>query len=61
MDELIEHNRERWNARADNGFVLLHFTEWIRGADPLVPGSWPHFTHCAPPFLSSFWRLKVKE
>jgi len=46
------------NTLAQNGFVFLHFTEWMRDADPLEPGSWPHFTHAAPPFFGSFWRLK---
>ena len=49
------------NTLAENGFIFLHFQEWMRDADPLVPGSWAHFTHCAPPFFGSFWQLTGKE
>ena len=49
------------NTLAGNGFILLHFQEWMRDADPLVPGSWPHFTHAAPPFFGSFWQLNKTE
>lgn len=45
------------NALARQGFVFLHLEEWMRDADPLEPGSWPHFTHCAPPWYDSYWRL----
>jgi len=45
------------NALVQNGFVLLHLKEWMRHAEPLEPGSWPHFTQAAPPYLDSFWQL----
>ena len=44
------------NTMARNGFIFLHLTEWMRHADPLEPGSWPHFTQCAPPWFDSYWR-----
>jgi SAM-dependent methyltransferase len=46
------------NALVQNGFVLLHLKEWTRQADPLLPGSWPHFTQYAPPWFDSWWRLR---
>jgi len=46
------------NTLAENGFVLLKLTEWKREAEPLVPGSWQHFTQVAPPWFNSFWRLE---
>jgi len=45
------------NALVRNGFVLLHLKEWMRHAEPLEPGSWPHFTQAAPPWFDSFWQL----
>lgn len=45
------------NALVQNGFVLLHLKEWMRHAEPLEPGSWPHFTQAAPPWFDSFWQL----
>lgn len=45
------------NSLVSNGFVLLQLWEWRRGAEPLEPGSWPHFTQVAPPWFDSFWRL----
>lgn len=48
------------NALVQNGFVLLHLKEWMRDAEPLEPGSWPHFTQAAPPYLDSFWQLSRK-
>ena len=44
------------NTMAQYGFIFLHLTEWMRRTDPLEPGSWPHFTQCAPPFFESYWR-----
>ena len=43
---------------AENGFTLLKFTEWKHEANPLIPGSWPHFTQVAPPYFGSYWRLR---
>lgn len=45
------------NTLARHGFVFLHLDEWMREEDPLVTGSWAHFTHCAPPWFDSYWRL----
>lgn len=44
------------NTMAQQGFIFLKLTEWMRDADPLVVGSWPHFTQCMPPFFESYWR-----
>jgi len=44
------------NTLARNGFILLYLEEWTRQADPLVPGSWAHFTQAAPLWFDSFWR-----
>ncbi len=44
------------NALAREGFLFLHLTEWVRHAEPLEPGSWPHFTQCLPPWFDSYWR-----
>ena len=49
------------NALVQNGFVLLHLQEWSRQADPLEPGSWPHFTQFAPPWFDSWWRLSEAQ
>lgn len=46
------------NSLVRNGFVLLHLKEWVRHAEPLEPGTWPHFTQAAAPWFDSFWRLK---
>ena len=46
------------NSLAQNEFVLLQLKEWTRHADPLEPGSWPHFTQAAAPWFDSFWQLK---
>ncbi|MHB9133561.1 MAG: class I SAM-dependent methyltransferase [Armatimonadota bacterium] len=48
------------NTMAQQGFIFLHLTEWMRHADPLEPGSWPHFTQCAPPYMYSYWRRGEK-
>lgn len=45
------------NSLASNGFILLHLEEWMRHNENPEPGSWPHFTQCAPPWFDSFWRL----
>jgi len=45
------------NGLVQNGFVLLYMKEWMRHAEPLEPGSWPHFTQAAPPYLDSFWQV----
>jgi SAM-dependent methyltransferase len=45
------------SALVQNGFILLHLKEWMRHAEPLEPGSWPHFTQAAPPWFDSFWQL----
>lgn len=49
------------NSLASNGFILLHIQEWMRSSENAEPGSWPHFTQSAPPFLDSFWRLGKDE
>ena len=46
------------NTMAKNGFVFLHFQEYIRKDENPEPGSWPHFTQVAPPWFDSFWRLR---
>lgn len=59
---LFRHNMSTvLNTLAQNGFILLHLQEMVRHADPLVPGSWPHFTQAAPQWFDSFWRLKKAE
>ncbi|MFZ6026156.1 MAG: methyltransferase domain-containing protein [Chloroflexota bacterium] len=46
------------NALVQRNFIFLGLWEWIRrDADP-EPGSWPHFTQIAPPYLETFWRLQ---
>jgi ubiquinone/menaquinone biosynthesis C-methylase UbiE len=46
------------NTLVDEGFVFLGLWEWkIIEQDP-QPGSWAHFTQIAPPWFSSFWRLR---
>lgn len=45
------------NTLAQHGFIFLYLTEWMRHAETSEPGSWPHFTQCAPPFFESYWRL----
>lgn len=44
------------NTMVEERFIFLHLTEWEREAEPLVVGSWPHFTHCMPPWFDSYWR-----
>ena len=48
------------NTMAQNGFIYLHLTEWMRDEAPLLTGSWPHFTQCAPPWFDSYWRRGEK-
>jgi len=47
------------NTMTQCGFVFLCLNEWMRQADPLEVGSWPHFTQCAPPWFDSYWRKAV--
>jgi hypothetical protein len=49
------------NALVRNRFVLLQLKEWVRHAEPLEPGSWPHFTQAAPPWFDSFWQLSKER
>jgi hypothetical protein len=46
------------NRMVENGFILLGLWEWMRNNENPVPGSWEHFTQVAPPYLSTFWKLK---
>jgi len=46
------------NTMAKNGFVFLHFQEYMLNDENSKPGSWPHFTQVAPPWFDSFWRLE---
>jgi ubiquinone/menaquinone biosynthesis C-methylase UbiE len=46
------------NRMVENGFGLLGLWEWMRNDENPVPGSWAHFTQVAPPYLSTFWKLK---
>jgi SAM-dependent methyltransferase len=48
------------NTLAQQGFHFLHLTEWMRPADPRLPGSWPHFTQRAPPYLLTYWQRGAK-
>ena len=43
------------NGLAKRGFTLLHLQEWMREGNDPEPGSWIHFTQCAPLFLDTFW------
>lgn len=45
------------NSLAAYGFMFLRLHEWMRNDENPEPGSWPHFTQCAPPWFDSFWRL----
>jgi len=45
------------NTMAKNGFVFLHFQEYMRKEENPEPGTWSHFTQVAPPWFDSFWRL----
>lgn len=49
------------NTMAKNGFVFLHFQEYVLKEENPEPGSWPHFTQVAPPWFDSFWRLEEKS
>ena len=46
------------NRMVENGFTLLGLWEWMLNNENPVPGSWEHFTQVAPPYLSTFWKLK---
>ncbi len=46
------------NTLAKNGFIFLHFQEWMHQDETPAPGSWPHYTQVAPPWFDSFWQLK---
>ncbi len=46
------------NTMVVNGFSLLGLWEWIRQDENPPAGSWPYFTQIAPPYFSTFWRLK---
>ena len=45
------------NTMVSHGFIFLGLWEWMRGDENPEPGSWPHFTQVAPPYLETFWRL----
>jgi len=59
--EFRHHLSTVLNTLARNGFTLLHLEEWTRYAEPLEPGSWPHFTQAAPPWFDSFWQLRKAQ
>ncbi len=46
------------NTMAKNGFVFLHFQEYMHKEVNPEPGSWSHFTQVAPPWFDSFWRIE---
>jgi len=46
------------NTLVGQGFIFLGLWEWMRSDENPEAGSWAHFTQVAPPWFSSFWRLK---
>jgi SAM-dependent methyltransferase len=46
------------NTLAANGFVLLNLHEWTSQQPDAGPGSWPHFTRVAPPYLYLWTRYR---
>ena len=46
------------NTMVANSFILLGLWEWMRKDEHPEPGSWAHFTHVIPPYLSTFWQLE---
>ena len=46
------------NTLVQNGFIFLHFKEWMKKDENPDPGTWSHFTQVAPPWFDSFWRLE---
>jgi hypothetical protein len=43
---------------AQRGFVLLGLWEQPSDNPRAEPGSWDHFTHCAPPWFSLWFRFR---
>jgi len=46
-----------FNVLAQNGFLLLHLSEWMRDDENPETGSWAHFTQSIPPYIYTFWKL----
>lgn len=46
------------NTMTKSGFNFLHLQEYVLEDAHAEPGSWPHFTQVAPPWLDSFWRYE---
>ena len=47
------------NTLVSHGFALLGLWEYMKEEENPAPGTWAYFTHVAPPWFSTFWRLEV--